>query len=593
MINKVAILSLILLAPLHGANSSASCSSSKALIADCSSKLSDSVSAEQPGYLRFESGEGHVFVIAEDVAKQSGTIAAMLAPEVRQMVLESDQPIQFNELGSAPMGAVFRLMQLVHGGKSAAGVKKTLEGMLLSDKNERLLLQDLIEACSFLCVNGSIRGALVAAVSEHGGLRGIKNKARLPYVLVESYMKNDIKQALQGHDLVLWSQKVLQGHKNSVLLSVFSPDCARVASASSDQTVRIWDTKSGECLHVLKGHRGCVRSAVFSPSSKRVASASDDQAVRIWDTKSGECLHVLEGHEGSVNFVIFSPDGTTIASASDDEAVRIWDAESGKCLHVLEGHVGWINSVTLSPDGTKIVSASDDQAMRIWDTRSGECLHVLEGHEGSVNFVMFSPDGTKIASASDDEAVRIWDAESGECLHVLKGHEDYVKSVIWSPDSTAIVSASDDKTVRIWDAESGKSLHVLKGHQGWVRSVVFSPDGTKIASASEDREMHIWDAGSGKCLHILKGHQDWVKSVVFSSDGTKIASASSDWTVRLWENLVDGCREEGVRLLHKASAKWREQKPYLLSSDVEKKVHQRLPKELQSEKLFEVATELG
>jgi WD40 repeat protein len=73
----------------------------------------------------------------------------------------------------------------------------------------------------------------------------------------------------------------------------FSHDSARLASASGDKTVKIWDASSGECLQTLEGHRGSVWSVAFSHDSARLASASGDKTVKIWDASSGECLQTL------------------------------------------------------------------------------------------------------------------------------------------------------------------------------------------------------------------------------------------------------------------------------------------------------------
>ncbi|AOY79500.2 AAA-like domain-containing protein [Moorena producens JHB] len=345
---------------------------------------------------------------------------------------------------------------------------------------------------------------------------------------LDNYLATSTLNALHQSISKFRKGAVLRGHQSRVNSVAFSHDAKTLATASFDNTARIWD-KKGNQIAVLRGHQSRVNSVAFSHDAKTLATASDDGTAIIWDNQ-GNQIAVFRRHQDKVYSVAFSPDGQKLATASDDKTARIWD-KKGNQLALLTGHQDKVYSIAFSPDGQRLATASDDKTARIWDNQGNE-LAVLRGHQDKVYSVAFSPDGQKLATASDDKTARIWDNQGNE-LAVLRGHQDKVYSVAFSPDGQKLATASDDKTARIWD-KKGNPLAVLTGHQSSVYRVAFSPDGQKLATASDDKTARIWDK-KGNPLAVLTGHQAWLSSVAFSSDGQKLGTASSDQTARIWD----------------------------------------------------------
>ena len=99
-----------------------------------------------------------------------------------------------------------------------------------------------------------------------------------------------------------------------------------------DQTIRVWDTATGQQVgNALRGHGIWVRSVAFSSDGTRIVSGSSDQTIRVWDAATGQQVgEALRGHENQVNSVAFSSDGTRIVSGSSDQTIRVWDAPTGQ-----------------------------------------------------------------------------------------------------------------------------------------------------------------------------------------------------------------------------------------------------------------------
>ncbi len=289
----------------------------------------------------------------------------------------------------------------------------------------------------------------------------------------------------------------------------------------------------------------------MSCDSQCIASGSADNTIKMWDAGTGQCLHTLCNHKGPVRCVAFSNDGNFLASSSTDKSIIMWlltgDA-TPIVLRTLWGHTQLVQAVKFSPDGSKIASASWDGTGAIWSVQSGEKLLTLDGHEDVVRCIAWSSDSKLVASGGDDENLRVWDAATGRQVSEPMRHGSDVMCVAFGNRTKILVSGSRDKTVIVRELLKGGEYavkHTLKGHTSAVMTLSLSHDDQYLASTNTT--VRVWDVNTGQQIKVYIGHFGKVNSIVWTPDGQSIVSGSEDKTIRIWR-AIDHVRALSVCL---------------------------------------------
>ncbi len=302
---------------------------------------------------------------------------------------------------------------------------------------------------------------------------------------------------------------------------------------------------------VLRGHNGPVLAVSYSPDGSRLASASDDNTIILWDAASLDRVGLpFYGHSAGVTSLAFSPDGRLLASASRDSSIILWDVVSGEIVRrFIDGDTAGILSVAFSADGTRLYSSGANPVVKVWDVAAGTVQAELAGLDVTTFSITASPDGRLIAGGDSYGTIIVWDANTGAEVMRLAGHEGAVFSLEFSPDSSLLATAGADNQALIWDVARGQLLHSLVGANNVVLSVAFSADGQTLAMGTAENLVRLWDVNTGALVgDSFKGYGDWVYSVAFSPDGGVLASGSSDGNVVIWPVGIDAWKSQACAI---------------------------------------------
>jgi WD40 repeat protein len=321
-----------------------------------------------------------------------------------------------------------------------------------------------------------------------------------------------------------------------------SPDGKIVACGRSDGRVELWNLddlnpRSQEMNSHL--HQGVVSSLAFSRDGRLMASAGGaDGFIDMSDVTGAQSRSIQTDSE--VFTVAFDPRSDRLASGGSDGDIRLWNLDGSPQNMIKGAHRNGVMSVAFNPTKPVIASGGADQMVRLWHADSLTQFDLpLSRHTETVEGVAFNADGTRVVSAGADHNVQMWDVNTGEPIgDLMIGHNEIVWAVAFVTDGDEIVSGSNDHHIRVWNGAVGQPLSTpLRGHDGPVTSVAISPRGDRIASASADKTVRLWDLETGKQITPpLTGHTGVVTSVAFSPKGDLLAAGGADGTIQLWQS---------------------------------------------------------
>ncbi len=338
----------------------------------------------------------------------------------------------------------------------------------------------------------------------------------------------------------------LPGHREGYVHVLFHPFERRLISADTEGIINLWrpedlnralngsdgDPEEGFPKPIaLLGHQGSITRIQFSANGNYLASASADDTIRLWLTEDGTLLDVMSGHEDEVLNLAFSPERggqygrSYLASSSRDGTIRLWQINND--VRPLK-HENRLYDVSFHPDG-KVLAASGRGRISLWRLQDYKLLgrvSVSEQKPLDILSVHYSPNGDLLAAGDAGGNITLW-------KHPVDQYQP----------SGSQTNQVEKKPYKQWKNTNSGTSNANNTTSPEIAVVRFHPNSQIIAAGSVDGTVRFWDTQG-----MLLGHQDirrqdyGVTSLDFSREGKYLVVSTSP---RLAENALATSHRSG------------------------------------------------
>ncbi|MFQ3649545.1 MAG: serine/threonine-protein kinase [Gemmataceae bacterium] len=317
-------------------------------------------------------------------------------------------------------------------------------------------------------------------------------------------------------------------------------------------TLSLHESRTGKRRRIFKEPTNPHSPVVFSTDDIWVACALQDESIQIWDTRTGSPLVTLTGFDAPITAMAFSPRATLFAAGASDGVVRLWDLNTGRERERLSGEIGVVHALAFHPTRAVLAVAGQGRHgdefpcdLQLWDYNDRRTSEPLRAHGGTVA-VGFVDEGS-FWTAGADRTVKHWDFPAPRSRTPLRGVVADAPLITCGPQHLAWLArrAGEPETLVVQDLAQG-SRRLLRSPGRTLRALALPSDARFVVSGSgnlgEPGELLIWDVQLGRPIQSLPGHRSAVVAVACAADGSRVVSGCQDGTLRSW-------RLEGGRLL--------------------------------------------
>lgn len=300
-------------------------------------------------------------------------------------------------------------------------------------------------------------------------------------------------------------------------------------SGISDDSLAVWNWKTGELIRTLDGHLAGITDVALS--GDYAVSASSDKTLQVWNWKTGEIFETLQGHPTRLRRIALVED--FVISTAYHTKSKVWNWKTGKELRELDKHRGYVTDVAISDDFA--VTSSKDQTLKVWNWKTGEEIRTLKGRS-SIRSVALSGEFAITTSEKNfrkKPCIEVWNWKTGELIRSWELKSQATKVEL----SHEIAIVVNNNMLQIWNWKTGELVRRLENYGGRVFDVAV--DGDYAISASSDGILKVWSWTENNTLisYTAKAYPEgenhlWINAWAVNNEA--VFSAIDKNTIQVW-----------------------------------------------------------
>ncbi|KAI9140620.1 WD40-repeat-containing domain protein [Paraphysoderma sedebokerense] len=272
--------------------------------------------------------------------------------------------------------------------------------------------------------------------------------------------------------------KVISRFKEPALCVDVRADGQLIAAGDETGEVKIFYPEGRAILRTLKGHNGPVHAVRFSNNKVNLFTASDDNTVKMWDIPTGECVRTFEGHTDYVRSIALPTTNSNILlTGSYDHTVKVYDTRTSTAPIFTLDHGQPVESTLIFP-GEGCIASAGGPTIKIWSLHTGQCLRTLNNFQKTVTCLRIGSGGSRLLAGSLDGSVKLFEVEGYNVVYNMKFGGPIMSMAIAPNDlhlavglSTGAISVRSREIKDISIASITKDLdqssHVRHGTYAW------------------------------------------------------------------------------------------------------------------------------